>query len=72
MRVFWFSLNIMLAWKQPFIMTLILILELNIKESKFDPFCLHFIKQKVKSIVKMNEVTSGNHKATKYKVCYVI
>lgn len=62
----------MLAWKQPFIMTLIFILELNIKESKFDPFSLHFIRQKVQSIVKMNEVTSGNHSATKYKVCYVI
>lgn len=45
---------------------LILILELNIKDSRFDPFCLHFIKQKVKIIVKMNRVPSGNHQAAKY------
>ena len=67
-----FSVNFMPAWKQPFIMILILILELNIKDSKSDPLRLHFIKQKVKTIVKMKEVPSGDHKAVKHEVRHVI
>ena len=34
-------------------MALILILELNIKKFKSDPFCLPFFKQRVKIIVKL-------------------
>lgn len=66
-----FPLNFMQAWKQPFIKILILTLESNTKDTKFHPFCLHFINWKVKILVKMKEIPARIH-AGRCEVCPVI